>query len=298
MRTAEELKRRKIELKLTYGDLSAATGIPVPTLQKIFTGKTNSPGYMTMQKLEKVLFGSDTDKPYTSSDITAEEQRVRETQPAYHTGSEETWRRLSPYVSYKPQGTYTVSDLEQLPEEERFELIDGVLIRMEAPSREHQLLVSFITGQLSRLAEEQADCDCLVLCSPFDVQLDRDERTMVQPDVLVICDEKNVNEKQGIGAPDLCVEILSSSTRNKDQLLKKYKYEQAGVREFWIVDPEAEQVIVYRFEDSDGGKTEQRYSFEDKVPVGICGREHFVDFSKRIPAFIRRRMKSESTGRT
>lgn len=283
MRTLEELIRKRKEKKLTYDRLSMMTGIPVPTLQKIFSGKTASPRYHTLEKLEEALFGAEPGADVDASGI------LRESAPLYSTDGGASERRLSPYLPYKPQGTYTVADLELLPEEERFELIDGVMIRLESPSLEHQQLVMFLGRRLEDMAEEM-ECDCLVLCAPFDVQLDRDEKTMVQPDVLVICNENNVNEKRGIGAPDLCIEILSPSTRSKDQLLKKYKYERAGVREFWVVDPEAEQVIVYRFDrENSGGAEESRYSFEDKVPVGICPGGHSVDFAERVPAFIRRR---------
>ncbi len=290
MRTLEDLIRRRKELRITYGRLSVMTGIPVPTLQKIFSGKTASPRYHTLEKLERALFGAEMDAadPHAGSAYPDRPQGViRETAAFYQTEDRERERRLSPYLPYKPQGTYTVADLELLPEEERFELIDGVMFRLESPSVEHQQLVMFLGRRLGDMAEEQ-DCDCLVLYAPCDVQLDRDEKTMVQPDVLVICDEDNVNEKRGVGAPDLCIEILSPSTRSKDQLLKRYKYERAGVKEFWVVDPEAEQVIVYRFGD---GAAETRYSFEDKVPVGICPGGHYIDFSERIPAFIRRRRK-------
>ena len=290
MRTLEELIRKRKERKLTYDRLSAMTGIPVPTLQKIFSGKTASPRYHTLEKLERALFGAETDAagPHAGSDHTDRHTGtgvIRETAAIYQTGDRDHDRRLSPYLPYKPQGTYTVADLELLPEEERFELIDGVMFRLESPSVEHQQLVMFLGSCLRDMAEEQ-DCDCLVLCAPCDVQLDRDEKTMVQPDVLVICDENNVNEKRCVGAPDLCIEILSPSTRSKDQLLKRYKYEHAGVKEFWAVDPEADQVIVYRFGD---GTAETRYSFEDKVSVGICPGGHYIDFAERIPAFIRRR---------
>ena len=282
MHTIGELRRRRNEIHMTYSELSVRSGVPVPTLQKIFSGTTQFPRFDTLEKIDAVLFSDKSGPDLLRDGNTA--YRINRSFPRVvaenDPGDPEEWRE----ALTKPPGTVTVSDYEKFPEWERYELIDGVLIKMESPTLDHQQMVVFLTIQFSAFAEEE-DCDCLVLCAPCDVQLDCDERTMVQPDVLVYCDENKLTAKRGVGAPDLCIEILSPSTRIKDQLLKRYKYERAGVREFWIVDPESEQVTVCDFEH--GG--EKRYTFEDRVPVGICGEAHAVDFSKRQPAFLRRR---------
>ena len=298
MHTMEELRKRRKETGMTYQLISEKSGVPVPTLQKLFSGTTRFPRFDTLEKISAVLFpeagmpGESRAEPAVQT--AGGPDLVRDGNAAYRAERKypelvvsndlpgpDAWRELLK----KPQGTFTVSDYEQIPEWERYELIDGVLIKLESPTVEHQQIVVFLTIQFSRFAEEE-NCDCLVLCAPCDVQLDCDERTMVQPDVLVICDERRVTKKRGVGAPDLCIEILSPSTRLKDMLLKKYKYERAGVREFWVVDPETERVTVYDFEH---GVAERTYSFDDRVPVGICGGTHAVDFSKRQPAFLRRR---------
>ena len=134
---------------------------------------------------------------------------------------------------------YTIDDYYALPEDRRVELIDGVIYDMTAPSGIHQQIL----GDLHILFRECADrhgMPCEVLLSPFDVRLDKDNYTMVQPDLLVVCGEYDAaHEIRFEGAPDLVVEILSPSTRSKDQLLKLIKYERAGVREYWIVDPKS-----------------------------------------------------------
>ena len=115
------------------------------------------------------------------------------------------------------------------------------------------------------------------MAAPMDVQLDCDDKTMVQPDVMVICDRDKITRKCIYGAPDLAVEILSDSTKKKDMYVKLGKYMEAGVREYWLVDPKGKKVIAYDFEAE---VTPSIYGFSSKVPVGIFGGECEVDFAK------------------
>ena len=125
--------------------------------------------------------------------------------------------------------------------------------------------------------------DCFALEAPMDVQLDCDNRTMVQPDVIVLCD-RGKRRKFGIfGAPDLLIEILSPSTRKKDLGIKFVKYENAGVREYWIIDPDQEKVLVYDFSQEIYPVI---YGFQSKIPVGI--------FDGRRPT--RERRKADAAG--
>jgi Uma2 family endonuclease len=120
---------------------------------------------------------------------------------------------------------------------------------------------------------------CEVFLSPCDVRLDKDNYTMVQPDLLAVCGENDEEiEIRYEGAPDLVVEILSPSSRSKDQVLKLYKYHNAGVREYWIIDPKYKTVTVHRFEDED--YTPQVYKFESQIPVGISQGKCTIDFSR------------------
>ncbi len=116
------------------------------------------------------------------------------------------------------------------------------------------------------------------MLSPSDVRLDCDNKTMVQPDLFVLCKGYDVDLQYYSGAPDLAVEILSPSTRSKDMLLKSYKYQNAGVREYWIVDPASEEVIVYDFTDKN--LPSKKYTFSDKIPILISGGKCSIDFSK------------------
>ena len=113
--------------------------------------------------------------------------------------------------------------------------------------------------------------------SPVDVQLDEDDRTVVQPDVLIVCDRSKFQNGRVFGAPDFVVEVLSPSTSKKDSRLKLYKYGEAGVREYWMIDPNRKTIVVYDFENSD---IPSIYSFDDKVPVSIWDKQYVIDFSR------------------
>lgn len=183
-----------------------------------------------------------------------------------------------PAVKYgeKKPGEYTLEDYYALPEDVRAELIDGEIFIMEAPTVPHQVLVMETCRQLMNYIEEQGG-DCLALPSPLDVQLDCDDKTMVEPDVVVVCDRDKVVRKNIYGAPDLVIEILSPSTKSRDMILKLGKYQAAGVREYWIVDPDKKRVLVYDFAHDEYPAI---YSFEDAVPVGIYEGKCQVDFKK------------------
>lgn len=102
-------------------------------------------------------------------------------------------------------------------------------------------------GQPSGYIEKNQGA-CIPMFAPVDVQLDQDDKTMVQPDLMIVCDREKLTRQGGVGAPDFIIEILSESTRKKDSYLKLMKYQKAGVREYWLVDPDKKKVIVYDLE--------------------------------------------------
>ena len=246
--TVEEMKRRKQMLGLTNEMLAERSGVPLGTVQKIMAGVTQHPRYDTLTALERTLSQSET-------------STLREAQPAY---------------GVKEQGEYTLEDYYALPDDDRVELIDGVFYDMAAPTSIHQIMVTAIWKQFSDYIEAHHGT-CLPMISPLDVQLDRDERTMVQPDVLIVCDTSKVIVRCVYGAPDLVVEILSPGTRRKDMIIKLNKYMNAGVKEYWMVDPDQKQVMVYDFDHERYAVT---YDFDAKVPVGLYDGDCQVDFRK------------------
>ena len=160
---------------------------------------------------------------------------------------------------------YTSEDYWNLPEEERAELVNGKFYDMAPPSRIHQKLVMELSATIREYIKKNHG-SCEVYPAPFAVNLDADDKDWVEPDVSVICDPNKLTDRGCSGAPDLIFEIVSPASRKMDYSLKNMIYSQAGVREYWIVDPAKEKVVVYCYEnDSDPCL----YSFDADIPVGI-----------------------------
>lgn len=117
----------------------------------------------------------------------------------------------------------------------------------------------------------------LLAFSVPDISPDEDNRTMLQPDVVVCCDRDKILRSHVYGAPDMVIEILSPSTRKKDMGLKLKKYITARVREYWMVDPDKKKVVVY---DLEHNELPAIYGFEDQVPVKIFAGKCQIDFSE------------------
>jgi Uma2 family endonuclease len=160
----------------------------------------------------------------------------------------------------------TAEDYWNLPDGVRAELVDGVLYNMAPPSWTHQKIVA---GLLVRFGTfiENGEGACQVVPSPVAVRLMGDDSTWVEPDVVVVCDPAKISERGVEGAPDLVVEVASPSNRSYDYLTKGGLYLQAGVREYWIVDPEIRRTVIYRFEE--GAPFMSVFDFDVPVPVGI-----------------------------
>ena len=258
--TIEEMKKRKTELGLTSQMISQMSGVPLGTVQKIFAGTTKAPRRLTIEALERVLRSQDPipdpDKSTTGHHAPAMEgwyqRTVRSPQDNMLREAPAPYGAAVQYDngSHEPASRdhlYTLDDYYALPDEQRVELIDGVFYDMAAPAFLHQLILMHLSYLFHDCAEQHG-LPCEVFAAPCDVRLDRDNYTMVQPDLLVICSPQDyLHMKRLEGAPDLAVEILSPSTRSKDMILKLYKYEKAGVREYWIVDPEHRTVTVHFF---------------------------------------------------
>ena len=262
--TIEEMKRRKIEMGFTNRELAARSGVPEATIQKIFSGTTKAPRRDTILALEKVLM------PSTEYDFgSARAPRIAETADIYRA-------TLPAGAPDKRQGEYTLEDYYALPEDQRAELIDGVLYDMATPTLVHQVIAFQVAHQF-QLCIEGHDSPCEVYITPVGVQLDKDNKTMLVPDLVILCDRDKEKLRCIYGAPDFVMEVLSPSTRRKDLTIKLSKYLQAGCREYWIVDPDDMSVTVYYFE---GDEIAIRYSFDDSVPVRISGGDCSIDFTK------------------
>lgn len=160
---------------------------------------------------------------------------------------------------------YTSEDYWNLPEGERAELIGGKFYAMAPPNRIHQELISAFT-QIFRNYIDSNGGSCKVYPAPFAVNLNADDEDWVEPDISVICDKGKLTDRGCSGAPDFIIEIVSPASRRHDYSTKNTLYSDAGVREYWIVDPAKERTTVYRYEE-DAAPT--IIPFDQSIQVGI-----------------------------
>jgi Uma2 family endonuclease len=160
---------------------------------------------------------------------------------------------------------YTYADYCTWDDDERWELINGEVYAMSpAPTTKHQGISVNLSGQLFNFLIGKP---CRLFVAPFDVRLNAEDEddTVVQPDLVVICDLSKIDDKGCKGAPDLVVEILSPSTAKKDRITKLNVYQSVGVREYWIIDPETQTVQVCVFENG----MMKGYDDTETVPVTV-----------------------------
>jgi len=166
-----------------------------------------------------------------------------------------------------PNKIYTYEDYLMFSHDFRCEIIDGVVYDMApAPNFGHQLISGDIFYAIYKYLKSKGG-DCKVLSAPLDVFLfadkDKKDKTIVQPDIAVICDKQKIEKRGIVGAPDIVVEILSPFTAKKDITLKFNKYQQAGVKEYWVVNPDSQVVQVFKLED--GKYFASSYVEDDKI---------------------------------
>lgn len=161
---------------------------------------------------------------------------------------------------------FTEEDDYKLPEDVRAELIGGQFYVMSAPSRIHQQILNYLNTEINIYIRSKGG-PCRVYPAPFAVKLSEDARTVVEPDISVICDPAKLTDRGCTGAPDWGIEISSPGNPWHDYIRKLNLYAEAGVREYWIVDPMKKTVLVYHLSDPDLGT--DIYTFQDKVKAGI-----------------------------
>jgi Uma2 family endonuclease len=165
--------------------------------------------------------------------------------------------------------TYTYADYLQWQFEERLELFRGKIFRLSAPNTNHQAIAGSLTAELVRYLK---GTKCKTYPAPFDVRLpvknrkkDNEVTTVVQPDICVVCDETKIDSRGCCGAPDLVVEILSPGNSKKEIKLKYELYEEAGVKEYWIINPVEENVVVFLLNDEGNFSGLKMYATEDEI---------------------------------
>ena len=170
---------------------------------------------------------------------------------------------------------YTIDDIYSLPEGHRAELIDGQIYDMTPPNRKHQDILSFLHAAIYNHIT-QNNGECKVYPAPFAVFLATDDSKYLDPDSSVICDKNKLDDRGCNGAPDWVIEIVSPSSRSMDYYTKLSLYRSAGVREYWIVDPMKQTVLVY---DMEHAAAPTICSFTDAIKVNIYDNLE-IDFSK------------------
>lgn len=160
---------------------------------------------------------------------------------------------------------YTIEDIYALPEGQRAELIDGQIYDMAPPNRIHQDICFALSRKIAEYIESKKGT-CKVYLAPFAVFLNKDSKNYVEPDISIICDKDKLDDRGCNGAPDWVIEVTSPSDPQRDYGIKLFKYRTAGVREYWIVNPQKHTVTVYDFEKEERSN---QYNFCDDVPVCI-----------------------------
>ncbi|MBL7730082.1 MAG: Uma2 family endonuclease [Chitinophagaceae bacterium] len=168
-----------------------------------------------------------------------------------------------------PSVSYTYADYLQWKFEERMELFRGKIFLLSAPNRKHQLVSANLTAMTVNFLKGK---NCHAYPAPFDVRLpvknrkkDNEVTTVVQPDLCVICDETKLDDRGCCGAPDLAVEILSPGNSYKEVRLKHELYEEAGVKEYWLVYPGEESVAVFLLNENNKYGGAAIYAASDKI---------------------------------
>jgi len=172
---------------------------------------------------------------------------------------------------------YSYADYLMWDDGKRWELIDGQAFCMSpSPTRQHQLISKRLERQLDSYL---LDKRCEMYHAPFDVRFietkdavaDDYIDTVVQPDIVVVCDPEKLDDRGCIGSPDLIIEILSSSTSRMDMTVKFDLYQRFGVKEYWIVYPNDQTILVFKYLESGLYGVPERYCAEDSISVTLLG---------------------------
>ena len=233
---------------MTNAEIAELSGIPFSTVNKIFSGATPNPRYGTLLAIEQVLTAKQK-LPFAYDEDLQEPCLVREAASSY---------------CYTAR-SYTSQDINALSEGTHAELIGGKLYLLATPPRIHQFLVGELFFAIkSHIRSNKGACH--VYSSPFAVRLFADESTYVEPDIAVICNKDKLTEQGCNGAPDIAIEVVSPGNANHDYITKLAKYQQAGVREYWIVNPETAKTLVMNFENP---ANTGEYDFEENITSGV-----------------------------
>lgn len=181
-----------------------------------------------------------------------------------------------PVIQYS-QELVDLRQYESMPEEQRMEVFDGIAYNMASPSQLHQSILTELLVSLRNYIRKY-NGGCSVFPAPFDVKLNDSPLTIVQPDLMIVCDRDKLDGKRCNGAPDFIIEIVSPGNPSDDYIRKLYYYKNYGVREYWIVDPQRKTVTVNYFEND---LLNVPYTFDSVIKVNIYD-DLYIDFSEIV----------------
>ena len=181
---------------------------------------------------------------------------------------------------YNPNPKLLLWNSTKPPENVRAEIFDGQISYMARPSQSHQIISMELSTVLNTYLKSK-NGSCRVFHAPFDVKLSDTPLTIVQPDLMIICDKNKLDGKRCNGAPDFIIEIVSPSNPADDYIRKLYYYKNYGVREYWIIDPQRKSIMVNYFERD---LLNIPYTFDAVLKVNIYENLYinFSDISKLL----------------
>jgi Uma2 family endonuclease len=287
MYTLDEMKQIRKDFGLSYKDIKeGCEGVSLSSIQKAFGGYIDNPRKETLERLS-IYFETIAARHFEKVNYRREEfnskvnQFVEEASSFSVRGTSAVDNSWDGILGLSSKGGYTYDEYKKLdiPSGVMVEVIDGFLYTMDAPRIWHQSIISYILAAFFEFIKKNKG-PCKVLTAPIDVRLeyDRGDKTVVQPDLTVICDKARIDNGESIlGGPDFVLEVVSRSSRLKDTGIKLNKYRESGVKEYWIVDYESERVVKHNFEKKDVVSV---YTFDDKVPVDIYDGKLMIDFKE------------------
>ena len=270
--TLEEMRDRKRALGYSNEILAEKSGVPLATVQKVLSGITKSPRRKTVEALERALTKNrlpeqrlSEELPYAVDRDGCITQRIDYWDPALQA---RMVREAA--VEYGVKRKYTMEDIRALPEGVRAELIDGKMIFMASPNRTHQRINGGMHLAVANYIRDTGR-DCEIYIPPYGVFLHADESEYFEPDLTIFCDHEKSRFDGCFGAPDWIVEVVSPSSKSNDYGKKLFKYREAGVKLYWIIDPMREMTLIYDFSGTEAvGETTGLYPFDEELSCALC----------------------------
>lgn len=247
---ADRLFKYREMISMTQKELSELTGVSQADISKIERGMSN----VSMSTMTRLMdgVGKKVDFSYSTKNYNRYEKI-------------EIPNSVKRFAEGKKQGEFTLLDIYNAPEDDRYELMDGVIYSQAAPAFIHQHIISVVHFALQSFIAANGG-KCIVLESPIGVQFEHDDKDYLEPDLVVICDPSKIKTNGIIGAPDFVLEVTSPSTKRQDYTTKLNIYSREGVKEYWIIDPEKKNIVKYYFMSD---AMPEIHFFDEDVPVSL-----------------------------